>query len=72
MATNSDYEFYSSDLDKIIGIVNHYPCVMDDVVSLTTLMRHIMDFKGCTGSDAVEYIVQSVAKTLYASYVQQV
>ena len=67
MATNSDYEFYSNDLDKIIGIVNHYPCVMDDVVNLTCMMRHVMENKCCTGEDAVQFIARSVAQNISLS-----
>lgn len=68
MATNSDYEFYSSDLDKIIGIVNHYPCVMDDVVHLTCMMRHVMELRHCTGEDAVTYIAKGLGLMLLSSH----
>lgn len=69
MPINSDYEFYSEDLDKIIGIVNHYPCVMDDVVRLTYLMRHVMEIYSCTGEDAIQFIAKGVGFLMTSSQV---
>ena len=54
--SNEDYNFYMKDLDKLVGIVNHYPCTMEDIVRLAQFMRHVMDRKMCTGEDAVTFI----------------
>lgn len=64
---NKDYDFYSNEIDKIIGVVNHHPCVMDDVVRLTYLMRYVMENKCCTGEDAVQFIARSVAQNISLS-----